>query len=503
MSLTAGLPRAGWPGLAVCACAGMVAALGLAPFDLWVPGLIGFACGLWLVGRATAPVRAAWGFGFGYFALALHWIIEPFLVDIARHGWMAPFALVLMAGFMALFWALAAAVAQRLRGPFLPVLAPWLAQWLALWLALAEGLRAYLFSGFPWAHPGHILIDTPVLGLAAWVGPLGLTVVVLAVAALLASVRWIWAAAAMAGLAAMGWVFPVPPPLTGGPEAPLVRLIQPNAPQHLKWQPEMIPVFYARGQALSQGTPVDLIIWPETSLPVTLEQSVFVRAELAEVADGAQLIIGAQRFEGRHARNALVVLDAGGAVTELYDKHHLVPFGEYVPLQELVSQVGMTGLADRMGGGFWPGPGPGLLELGALGRAFPMICYEAIFPQYLRQVDRPDWQLHITNDAWFGSLAGPYQHLALARLRAAESGLPLLRAANTGVTAAIDARGQVIDHLPLNTAGALDVALPPSLPLTLYARTGDLPVLIAVLLTLFTVSAVFRKTDIDPDRLTD
>jgi apolipoprotein N-acyltransferase len=158
-----------------------------------------------------------------------------------------------------------------------------------------------------------------------------------------------------------------------------------------------------------------------------------------------------------------------------------VPFGEYIPLTGLARAMGLRGLAEVAGAGYTPGDGPALLDLGPLGQAFPMICYETIFPGYIRQVDRPDWLLQITNDAWFGEFSGPFQHLELAQLRAAEQGLPLLRAANTGVSAVIDARGQVLAALPLGEHGALDLRLPPPLPATVYARTGDWPIWVLLL----------------------
>jgi apolipoprotein N-acyltransferase len=194
------------------------------------------------------------------------------------------------------------------------------------------------------------------------------------------------------------------------------------------------------------------------------------------------VLVGAQRFAGLGARNTAVLLTPSGDIAQVHDKHHLVPFGEYMPGGAMAATLGLRGLAEVLGGGYSPGPGPALIDLGGgLGRAFPMICYEAIFPGYIRQVPRPDWMVHVTNDAWFGSFSGPYQHLAIARLRAAEQGLPVLRAANTGVSAVIDGYGRVLAALPLNTAGYLDAALPPALRPTLYARTGDLPLLLLVL----------------------
>lgn len=472
--------------------AGAVAALGLAPFDLWYAAWTGFAALIALTVTAEAPRRAglvAWLGGTAHFAVALHWIVEPFFVDAARHGWMAPFALAFLAGGLALFWAVPGWLVARVVRPGRRV-----ARVIALsgLLVLAEAARGLILTGFPWAQPGHGLIASPLIGLAAVTGPLGLTAVVLGHAALAAGLVLkgrvglaLLLALPPVALLALPPGAPAPPP---APDAPVVRLVQPNAAQHLKWRPDMIPVFFQRALDLTAAPPeagqaVDLVIWPETALPVLLGRSDLERAEIAQAAGGAQVILGGQRVAGMSVRNTAALLDAGGAVQQVYDKHHLVPFGEYMPGGRAARALGLRGLAEAMEGGYSAGPGPELFRIGgAIGTAFPMICYEAIFPGYIRDVPRPDWMVHLTNDAWFGQFSGPYQHLALARLRAVEQGLPVLRAANTGVSAVIDGHGRVTAAIPLNTAGALDAALPPALAPTLYARTGHLPVLLLVIL---------------------
>ncbi len=479
--------------LSLAALAGAVAAIGLAPFDLWFLGWLGLAALIALSVTAPSPRGAAWTAWIGgaaHFAVALHWIVEPFFVDAARHGWMAPFALVFMAGGLALFWALPGWLAVR----FVPSRSARIVV-LAGLLVLSEVARGIVLTGFPWAQPGHGLIASPLLGLAAWTGPHGLTALVLLAAAALAVLVLRGSVRAAAGLAIaplLLLMLPTPTPAPIGPDAPIVRLVQPNAPQHLKWRADMIPVFFQRALDLSEttdGPPPDLIVWPETTLPVLLEDSAATRARIARVSGGAQVLLGGQRFEGFRARNTAVLLDPDGLIRQVYDKHHLVPFGEYMPGGAAAEALGLRGMAEVLAGGYSPGPGPDVFEIGgALGRAFPMICYEAIFPGYIRDVPRPDWMVHLTNDAWFGQVSGPYQHLALARLRAVEQGLPVLRAANTGISAVVDGRGRVLASLPLNEAGALDAALPPALPPTAYARTGDWPVLLLVLLA--TVAAV-------------
>lgn len=498
-----GTPRRAW---ALAGLGGALAGLGQAPFDLWFLAIPALAIVLGLVAAAPDPrqaARLAWLGATGYFAVSLHWIVEPFFVDAARHGWMAPFALALMAGGLALFWAVPGWVIGRVL-PRGAIAARMVA--LAALLSLAEVLRGVLFTGFPWAQPGHVLIDTPALALSALAGPLGLTALVLAFATL-TGLAFFWRGIGVsAAIVAVGCLAIHLAPSPGAPEpdanAPVIRLVQPNAPQHLKWQRDMIPVFFARGLDLTAAPadpdlgPPDLVVWPETSLPELLDRSEAARTRIAQAAGAAQVVVGAQRAAGRRPVNSLALLSADGAIMQVYDKHHLVPFGEYLPFGDLLAQFGLRGLAEALPGGYVPGEGPALLDLGAdLGRAFPMICYEAIFPGYVRQVPaRPDWMLHITNDAWFGTFSGPYQHLALARLRAAEQGLPVLRAANTGISAVIDARGQVVDVLPLGEAGYLDARLPAARAPTVFARVGDGPMLAILIVMALGALALGRRT---------
>lgn len=477
-----------WQKLALAAVAGGIGSLGLAPYNVWYVVFPALALLIALVATASGPRSAlllAWAGGAGWFGVSLYWIVEPFLVEPEVTGWMAPFALVLLAAGLALFWALAGGLSGRIaQGPSRAIVFAGL-------LTLAEALRATAFTGFPWAHPGHTLISSEWLHLSALLGPHGLTLTVLGLSGLSAALV-LRHGPALAGLplaaGLAGGLLPLVPaaPLPAS-DAPVIRLIQPNAPQHLKWDEEYIPVFFDRGLELTAQAadpllgPPDLVIWSETSLPPILERSDAARSQIAQAAGGAAIILGGQRYEGLRPRNTLAVLVPDGRISQLYDKHHLVPFGEYLPFRALADRWGLDGIAARLEGGYAPGSGPAILDLGALGQVFPMICYEAIFPEYIRQVERPDWMVQITNDAWFGSFAGPRQHLAIARLRAAEQGLPLLRAANTGVSAVIDARGQIVESLAMDVAGALDAALPVALPPTPYSRVGDWPALILAL----------------------
>ena len=480
--------------LGLAALAGLAAGAGQAPFDLIWLALPGFAVAF-LVVLAAPPGRAAfwtgWVFGLAYFALTLHWIVEPFFVDAARHGWMAPFALILMAGGMALFWGLAFRLARLLGGGGAGLVLAWPAA-----LTLAEWLRGWVFTGFPWATIGHIG-QIPAL---KWVGSvgitLGLTFAVALAAYLAVRCRGPVRATAVIPLAALGAVSLVAAPgATVPPDGPVVRLIQPNAPQHQKWDPEHVLTFYQRqvGFTAADGTP-DLIVWPETAIPWSLGNADDALAQIAAAARGTPVVLGLQRRGGGGVFNSLVVLEEGGVMTALYDKHHLVPFGEYVPFRAAAQAMGIKGLAADTLAGFSPGPGPSLIETGAPGTALPLICYELIFPRNVRAApSRPDYILQITNDAWFGQTAGPQQHLAQARVRAIEFGLPVVRVANTGISAVIGTDGRVIGQVPLNTAGFVDVPLPAATARpTLYARIGNIPTLTvaSLLLVLGTALAV-------------
>ncbi len=475
--------RSGRWRLLVLGALGGMAALGQAPVGAWPLSILGFALLYGVFSRAAGWRQAAgigWAFGTGYFLIALNWIIEPFLVDVARHGWMAPFALLGLAGGLALFWAAALGLGRALGGGALGFVGG---------LGLLELARGYVLTGFPWAQPGHVLIDTPLLHWASYLGSLGLTVLVLLAAVAL------WAAMtggrrALLAIAAMAILWPagalLTPVTSAGSEAAMVRLIQPNAPQHEKWDPDKIQGFFDRQLAFSAaGERPDLIVWPETAVPVMLERAATTLEVISDAAGSVPVVVGLQRRDEMRLYNTLALVEAGGSVAAVYDKHHLVPFGEYMPYGDQLARFGIHGMAAKDGQGFSSGPGAQVIEMGALGRALPLICYEGVFPQDLRAAPgRADFILLITNDAWFGKFSGPYQHLAQARLRSAEFGLPMVRVANTGVSAMIDAAGRVTESLPLGEAGWRDAALPPPLPPTVYARLGDAPMLVIFLVFL-------------------
>lgn len=459
-----------WRRIGLAAALGLGVALGQAPLGAWYLALPALAGLIALVGRAPRRegVWLAWFGGAGYFMAALNWIVQPFMVDAAQDGWMAPFALPLMGFGLALFWAAAALPWARNR-----------AFGFALGLAVAELARGYVLTGFPWALLGHIWIDTPVAQAAAWVGPSGLTLLTVMLAfGLTLGRRALASGVVLAAVWWLGlWVLAQPMP---APRAITLRLVQPDAAQQAKWDPALAQQFFDRLLAFTAAKPaVDLVIWPETALPYLIDRHPEIADMIAEAAGGAEVAVGLQRMEGERAWNSMLVLGADGSRVASYDKFHLVPFGEYIPFGDtLFRWANISAFASQMGNGYTAGLGPQVLDLGALGKVQPLICYEAVFPQDLRGVERADWLLQITNDAWFGTWTGPFQHAAQARLRAIEQGLPLVRVANTGVTAVYDARGRVTASLPFGTASYLDAALPAPLPATPYARFGEIPVLV-------------------------
>ncbi|WP_282170743.1 apolipoprotein N-acyltransferase [Ruegeria atlantica] len=481
-------PAQGWPfwlRLISAALLGAIAAFGLAPFGIWAATVIALILLSPLFLTTETRTRAAWlgwAFATGYFAHALSWIVEPFLVDVQRHGWMAPFALTFMAGGLALFWALAFWLVRRPDSDGVSQ-----AVFLAISISLLEFARGYVLTGFPWAGLAQVWVNTQVAQLLSLFGPYGLGAVTLLAtlplgAALSRRDGYVVPSVLTVGTACFALIYAVSRPAVTDTDN-VVRLIQPNAPQHQKWDPDYAPLFFARQLEFSAAAPrPDLIVWPETSVPAWLGSAQPYLTAIADAAQGTPVFLGIQRGDGPRIYNSMIYLDEDGRQQGLYDKHHLAPFGEYVPFGDILAQFGIYGMAATTGNGFSSGPGAALMDAGKLGKALPLICYEAVFTQdVLSAPGRADFLLQITNDAWFGTRSGPYQHLAQAQMRAIEQGLPMMRSANTGVSAMIDPLGRVTEALPLGQAGFVDATLPKGLAPTVYARLGDAPVFVALL----------------------
>ncbi len=476
----AGLGGLGRLGLA--ALAGAAMALAQPPVSWPVVLFLTMPVLLWLVDGTPGPRGAfavGWVAGAAQFAASLFWIVDPFLVQPEIFGWMAPFALAGMAGGLALFWAVPFGLARAWWAPGVGrvlVLA-------ALW-TLSEFARGHVLTGFPWGLVAYAWVETPAMQTAALFGPYGLGLLTVT-AELLPGLGTLRAAALAAVLVGLGWgygAWRLAQPVPDRAEPLVVRLVQPNARQELKWRPGMEQEFYNRHIAMTRAAAErrpDVTIWSETAVPFLLGQAPELLAESAGAAGPhGRLVLGIRRAEeagdGRRWFNSLAVLNPDGTAAAVYDKHHLVPFGEYVPFAGQVARLGILGLETLTGGGFSAGDGPHLVTVPGVPPFLPLICYEAIFPGALRAPEgRAEWLVQVTNDAWFGEASGPYQHFAQARVRAIEQGLPLARAANTGISAMIDPYGRVVASLGLGETGALDAILPAPLPATFYARHGD------------------------------
>ncbi len=495
-----------WRKRLVLFCLGLLLALGQAPFDLSLIYFVILPYLGWMIRDIPTPKLGfgiGWWVALGYFALTLMWIVEPFFVEPEITGWMAPFALGLMAAGLALFWGAGFAAAVKI----MPTGAGRLIVLAITWTAF-EYLRANILTGFPWGHLSYGLVDLPIGQLAAFVGIHGAGLIILLICflpAMFAARFWdgaLWATISFFILMAMGqwWMHG---PVAMNPDNTLVRVIQPNAAQHLKWRRDMVDVFYGRQlgytRAQTQQRP-DVVIWPETAIPYLYGDSLSILQEIATASGPTTSVIaGIVRTEGTAPRNSLLFLDPAGGPSALYDKQHLVPFGEYMPFADLIDRMGLSGLTG-LAGRFVSGTGSRVISGHNVPDFLALICYEAIFPQYVRSSkNRPEWIVHITNDAWFGEFSGPYQHLAQAQMRAIEQGLPVVRSANTGVSAMIDPNGRITHSMKLGTAGYFDAHLPAAHVSTVYARFGEwIWTVIAILLllgTLFNATRPAREID--------
>ncbi|MEO3427743.1 apolipoprotein N-acyltransferase [Pelagibius sp. CAU 1746] len=500
---------AGWRRLLAAALCGALAAAALPPFYLFPLLLPAFVAVFWMLEGASGGRQAAltgWAFGTGHFAAGLYWVGIAFLVDADRFGWVMPFAVAGLAAGLALFPALSFWCAWLARERFRLSGVALVLAFAAAWL-VGEGLRAWILTGFPWNLLGTVwAFSAAPLQLAAYGGVWLLSLITVAAAAapaLLAdprgrSPRGLAAVALLVLLPALSWGFgawrlaAAPAPGSAVVEDVRLRLVQPAIPQALKWRADRKAANLRLQAELSLAPGYEdrtVIIWPETAVPYLLAAEPRLREELAGIVPpGGYLIAGAPRVAPEDPQgdiwNSLHALDGQGAIVATYDKAHLVPFGEYTPLRSLLGIAKLTAGARD----FTAGPGPQTLALPGLPAFSPLICYEVIFPGAVKPgpeapgAPGPRWLLNLTNDAWFGDSSGPYQHFAAARLRAVEEGLPVVRAANNGISAVIDSYGRVIDRINLNDRGILDVSLPEAaIEPTIYSYASNLLYLIELL----------------------
>jgi apolipoprotein N-acyltransferase len=452
---------------------GVLAALSLPPFNFW-PALF-VAVPLFIKRLSRSPSsRAAfltsWAFGFGYFCFALHWIGYAFFVDTKTYLWMMPFAVTGLAAFLALYWGLAGLVAHSVQRNWQMPL--FLTVPVLLWVG--EALRGRLFTGFPWAAPGLAADGMGgTLQLASLIGMEGLTLLIL-----------VWAATPLVllrdnsprftktlcllflSLLPLGWAFGELR-LAGHPtryaDTAVIRLVQPNVVQDEKWNAENADRIFTQLLDLTRSDTATTIIWPESAVPFLIDESDVAKLRLGDVLKpGQTLLTGAIRRETSSGSffTSILMFDDTGSRRASYDKWRLVPGGEFLPLEWLLEPLGFKKLV-TLPGGFAAGAGPQTLDVPGAGPAGLLICYEIIFPNQLVSASaRPQWLVNVTNDGWFGLSTGPYQHLAQARMRAVEQGLPVMRSANTGISASIDAFGRVIKATTLGTEAAIEQRLP-------------------------------------------
>lgn len=517
----------GWRRAAVAFLAGAASALSLAPVHfapilfVTLPVLVLLIDGSAGIGRRglsrLGPAAlVGWWFGLGYHLAGLYWIGIAFAAEGPDLLPLMPPAVLLLTGGLALYTALGTALARLFwsEGPA-RVLA------LAVGLSAGEWLRGHLFTGFPWNLTGQAVAFTDVTGqAAALIGVYGLSALGLFVfsspAALLgasgrrrpAVLTLAVAAALVVGDVGYGLHRLAGAPTVDAPAGgPRIRLVQPNIDQAQKWSDDFRSATIQRLTELSDAKTgpdsmgalsFDAIVWPETALPFFLTEE---PAALEAIADllppGTSLIAGAPRLEpsddGRRFYNSVFVINDTGEIVAAYDKMHLVPFGEYMPFADVLQRFGIGGLFKGIGG-YSAGPRRQVIHVPRLPPFSVLICYEAIFPgEAVAPGARPDFLLNVTNDGWFGRSSGPYQHLDAVRLRAIEEGLPIVRAANTGISAFVDAYGRIVSKLPLGTDGVLDGTLPAARPTSQFPRMGSMFLLTFYVLSAFLLVAMARK----------
>ncbi|MBN8998010.1 MAG: apolipoprotein N-acyltransferase [Rhizobiales bacterium] len=519
----------GWRRAALATLAGALSALALAPVGAFPVLWLTMPVLVWLVDGCVAEPGAGlrarlgpafavgWCFGFGYFLAGLWWIGVAFLAGAESLLWLMPLAVVLLPAGLALFWGAGIALARLF----------WVDGWprilvLAVAISLAEWCRGHVLTGFPWNALGYALAPSPLLmQSASLVGLWGLTLLAVLVFAAPALVvgptararrgdvaAFVLIAAAFlvhVGFGAVRLALADP----GTVDGVRLRLVQPALAQDEKWAgrgDEILSRYLSlsgAGMGEDGTAPFTHLIWPETALPFFLTERPNALAAIgALLPAGTTLITGAARIEpplGGETEpryfNSLYVIGDDGTIRDAYDKVHLVPFGEYLPFEHWLRRIGLRQIV-ALPGGFDPGRRLRTMPLPDAPSFGPLICYEIIFPGAATDgVNRPGWFVNVTNDAWFGDTPGPWQHLQQAVLRSVEEGIPLARAANSGVSAIVDPYGRVQAELKVGEAGVIDGPLPRPLPPTLYSQAGD-TIFLLLLLTLAGVAAagIFTRT---------
>lgn len=497
-----------WRARLAAFAAGALSALGFAPFEIFPLLLLGFAALVLLLDgakRQPRPIAAGawigWAFGFGQFLIGLHWIGYAFLVDAAEHEWQIPFVAILFPGGLALFFAAAAAAASWFwrEGPSRIFV-------LTAALSVGEWLRGHILTGFPWNLAGYGWgASLGVMQSAALFGVYGLSLLTILFGASLAEVldrRFVFplAMTALFALFFLGGEIRLASASNETVDGVHLRIVQPDIAQADKYKPEMIERNWNRLLALSSRpskvAPTH-IIWPEAAPPFVLTRSAAALDEIAVLTGTDHVLmtgaLRALRVDGRTRYfNSFYVFGHGGQMVAVYDKFHLVPFGEYLPLEDLLTGLGLTKLVG-IGGSFSTGDGPHTVDIPGAPQASPLICYEILFPGEVVGDARAKWLVNVTDDSWFGPWAGPEQHLLVAQTRAIEQGLPVVRAANTGISAVIDSFGRIRTRLGLDQMGVADSELPAAIEPPAFARTGELSFWLLVLASVVATALVVHN----------
>ena len=482
---------------------GAVLALSLPPLHLWPALVVSFTGLLWILdgcGGRKSAFLVGWCFGFGYFACSLYWISFALFIEPDRFGWMIPFAVLGLPAFFALWVGLVTLVVRELNLSGVARILLFAGAWCA-----TEWLRGHVLTGFPWNLIGYAAAGSDsLLQITALVGIYGLGFVVVLITALpamlggsdenssqnrqygpmaivLVGIALIWIGGALRLLGAHNEFVP----------NVTLRLVQANISQHHKWQEERRQAnlgryFQLSSQAGSEN--VTHVIWAETAVPYFLSQNPDLARSIGGlVKPGGIVITGAPRTTVRReipsrVWNAVHALDHEGKIKSTYDKSHLLPFGEYVPLRKFLRHLGVEKITSGQGD-FQAGFGNRTIILPGIPPVGILVCYEVIFPgDVVSETSRPDWLLNVTNDAWFGHTAGPYQHFTMSRVRAVEEGLPMVRVANTGISGVADAYGRIVVQSDLGETRVIDTSLPVALKsATPYARWGDAGILVILM----------------------
>ena len=506
----------GWRRAAVAFLAGGLSALAYAPIFAAPVLFLTLPILVWLIDASPTWRRAAsagWLFGFGYFFFNLFWVGEAFLVEAEKFAWLMPFAVTLLPAGLALFWGAAAAVVRLFWTEGIARLFVF-----AIVFAVLEWLRGHVLTGFPWNVVGYALTyPLPLMQSAALFGAYGMTAIALFVfpapLVKLADHRRRPTGADVAGAIALAaipiailfaygaWRLGAPVAFVSGVK---MRIVQPSVSQREKWRAEFQRKIFDDHVALSLANPqgkadslagITHLVWPEAAMPFfPLETPEALDVLATVIPPGTTLITGALRhypnptpgtaiLPAPRTLNSIVVLDDQAKLVGAYDKIKLVPFGEYVPFDVLLSAIGIQKLTHGRGSfaeGVSPRP---LFTVPGLPPALGLVCYEALFPgEIVQGTARPGVLINVTNDGWFGSTTGPYQHYYQSRVRAVEEGLPLIRAANNGISAVVDPYGRPLQTLGLNVRGVIDSPLPEALPPPLYAKVGDWTLVLVLVL---------------------